>query len=519
VLLTLAACAVLTGGGLLVGSENLASAAGFASAATSADWWYYDDTGVKQAIAAGYDGKGIKIAVIDGQIDPSLPELRSVAHLTIAKQRYCSYPRSDPEVRSGVIPATATPKTAFDVTGLAHGTSIAALLVGTGKSSSDGRGIDGVAPQATLMYYAVEGDQAVSVAQLAATPDVGKQVDTDGCVPTSQVTAASAQAQAIKDAVAAGAQIISLSSANAAQDRPIHDAIAQAIAAGVIVADAMPDDQTVEQDGDLAMFRVRPIDAKGNLAQAVASPNPNVNMTAPGVDIATAGINTNSGQWTPIESWGTSFATPILAGMVADIWSRYPAATGWQIMQSVVRNATQTDQDAYFDPNHCLGFGAVGYKDSFTRILNHDPTKYPSINPFSGSDPTVAVLNAPTASKTKPAKSAKKTDSVPIIIAAAALVAILVLITIIFFKRKKRRGRQNKTAPTFPSPMPNQESSGDSAAAGLSNRLIDPNLILPKFGQAPGQNLNQSAPQIPPAPRPNEPSRTVWPVPSDNKRS
>ncbi|MDR1443037.1 MAG: hypothetical protein LBJ02_11795, partial [Bifidobacteriaceae bacterium] len=35
--------------------------------------WYYEDTGVAEVVASGFDGEGITIAVLDGFIDTSLP--------------------------------------------------------------------------------------------------------------------------------------------------------------------------------------------------------------------------------------------------------------------------------------------------------------------------------------------------------------------------------------------------------------------------------------------------------------
>jgi len=55
---------------------------------------------------------------------------------------------------------------------------------------------------------------------------------------------------------------------------------------------------------------------------------------------------------------GTSFSSPIIAGMAASLWQAYPqAATAWQIHQSIEQSA-----NLYANPNDSLGYGIPDFE-------------------------------------------------------------------------------------------------------------------------------------------------------------
>jgi len=54
---------------------------------------------------------------------------------------------------------------------------------------------------------------------------------------------------------------------------------------------------------------------------------------------------------------GTSFSSPIIAGMAASLWQAYPQATSWQIHQSIEQSA-----HLYTNPNDSLGFGIPDFE-------------------------------------------------------------------------------------------------------------------------------------------------------------
>lgn len=74
-----------------VGAMALAAAIAVPSSATAAaasGLWWFDRGKVQEAHDAGFDGAGIKIAVIDSQINPDVVGLRG-ANVTVDDSSYC----------------------------------------------------------------------------------------------------------------------------------------------------------------------------------------------------------------------------------------------------------------------------------------------------------------------------------------------------------------------------------------------------------------------------------------------
>ncbi|MEO5608095.1 MAG: S8 family serine peptidase, partial [Ornithinibacter sp.] len=112
--------------------------------------WWWTAMGVDELHAAGGTGNGMTVAVIDGPIDPTVPELRG----RIASTRsMCLDPDELERPRSR--PSTAAGEEAE------HATSMASLIAGSGAGTGPGgRGIRGIAPQATIRHYAAMFEDA-----------------------------------------------------------------------------------------------------------------------------------------------------------------------------------------------------------------------------------------------------------------------------------------------------------------------------------------------------------------------
>ena len=54
---------------------------------------------------------------------------------------------------------------------------------------------------------------------------------------------------------------------------------------------------------------------------------------------------------------GTSFSSPIIAGMAASLWQAFPEATAWQLFQSIEQSAS-----LYENPNDSLGYGIPDFE-------------------------------------------------------------------------------------------------------------------------------------------------------------
>lgn len=378
-----------------------------ASAAGDGNWWYekYD---VAEVQADGWNGAGVKIAVIDAQINDQLPAFAD-ASLSVAPA-ICNDPATTTEVNEDAI----------------HGSTVAAILVGNGEGYG---AIRGMAPAADVTFYAVGGGATVCRLQ----------------------DDRSAWAVALDDAVASGADIVTMSKVSAdASDEDI-ESVARALASGVIFVAGTPN---YEGQGALpaamnGVVSVNAFDANGDLlvSTELGVPNvqPEVTVVAPGVDVA-------------ISTWdreqigsGSSYATPMVAGILAAVKQKYPDATANQLIQSLIRNTKTEDHPLERDTTGGYGYGPA----SLRHMLAVDPTQYPDENPLmdkSFGEPTAAQVAQAASPATMPTASASTavadgdaegraaSDAVPmgwiVGIGAAVLIGAIVVIVVVAARRR-----------------------------------------------------------------------------------
>ncbi|CAM5418917.1 Peptidase S8 OS=Streptomyces alboniger OX=132473 GN=CP975_22155 PE=3 SV=1 [Streptomyces alboniger] len=249
--------------------------------------------GADKAWAAGYDGKGVKIAVLDTGVDATHPDLKD--QVVAAKNFSTS---ADAEDRYG------------------HGTHVASTAAGTGAKS--GGKFKGVAPAAKLLNGKVLGD--------------------DGFGEDSGIIAA------MDWAAAEGADIVNLSLGGG--DTPGVDPLEAQVNTlskekGILFAVAAGNDGepgSVGSPGSAdAALTVGAVDDKDKLAD-FSSQGPRLgdgaikpDVTAPGVDITAAAapgsvIEKEVGQQPPgyLTISGTSMATPHVAGAAALLKQQHP---------------------------------------------------------------------------------------------------------------------------------------------------------------------------------------------------
>ena len=332
--LTTAACALALGVGAVAVAPSSARAD---DTITTQDYFSYYK--LDQARAKGYTGKGVTIAMIDGTVDTSAPELAG-ANITVKTP--CTYKEDN---------ASKT-----------HATAIASVLVS--KSY-------GLAPDATLTAYSVPTKQAT-------TSDECKQ-DVSGLKGTPY--------GAIEMALNDGAQIISISRSDNTKDSKAQKwAIARAMARGVIIVGPMGNDAKDENDESYARWSgtvgVSAIDASGQLASYSSWGQ---GVVAAGIGGPVKARDYETGTIKDVQ--GTSIATPIVAGQIALARSRWPEATPNQLLQSVTRSGSNNGVW-----NQYTGYGAL----SVDGLLGSDPSQYPDENPLAdkggGSMPTPAEV-------------------------------------------------------------------------------------------------------------------------------
>ena len=318
------ACAMTLAAGAIALPAAPAHATDPITAADQPHFAYYK---LDQARAKGYTGKGVTIALIDGEVDTSAPEL---AGATIIDKTPCT-------VTSG-----ANSKS--------HGTAMASLLVSKEY---------GVAPDATLLAYRTtfpkDGDKAES--------------DCQGHHGNSLYEPEWLINQAITD----GAQIISISSSSRDTSGTVKWAIARANALGVIVVGPAGNDnkeETLHTYGKWSgVVSVSAIDTSGKRAE-YSSWGKGVTVADVGGPILAHNYETN----TNISTRGTSNTTPLVAGFLALAKQKWPNATSNQLLQLLTHTA-RTDQDGW---NKYIGYGGADPG----AMVNTDPSQYPDENPI-----------------------------------------------------------------------------------------------------------------------------------------
>lgn len=305
---------------------------------TAADQAYYSYYHLDSARAKGYTGAGVTIAIIDGPVDTSVPEL---AGANITDKSPCSVTSSSAH-RS-------------------HGTTVASLLV------SDAYG---TVPDATLLAY--------------QRPDDASFVGADcpmkaGILPTEV-------SSLINKAIDDGASIINYSASSLSHSDHLKWAIAHAMNEGVLITagagNAHEDDNETSLSWWSGVVGVSAIDTDGKFA-SYSSWGQGVTTTAVGGPIV---ARDESGQISSTQ--GTSFSSPLVAGVLAQARAKWPNATSNQLLQLLVNTASTPEggRDIY------VGYGPINPG----KMLNTDPSQYPDENPLAdkggGSSPTPAEV-------------------------------------------------------------------------------------------------------------------------------
>ncbi|MGW0757680.1 S8 family peptidase [Streptomyces sp. NPDC002814] len=312
--------------------------------------------GAPEVWQSGYNGKGVKVAVLDTGVDTGHPDLAG----RIAESR------------------TFVPDQAVQ-DGHGHGTHVASTIVGSG-AASDGK-LKGAAPGAELL--------------------VGKVLGNDGRGQTSWIL------EGMQWAANSGAKIVSMSLGGTASgpsdvlSETVDELSASTGTLFVVAAgNTGPAEGTIGTPGiaDSALT-VGAVDKSDKLA-SFSSRGPRLGdsaikpeITAPGVGIVAArAAGTSMG--TPVDdnytsSNGTSMATPHVSGVAALVAQAHPDWTGQQIKQALASTAKTSPDTTVFEQGDgrvdavqaveqgvfatpALSFGT--YKDSDTETDSKDIT-------------------------------------------------------------------------------------------------------------------------------------------------
>ena len=306
---------------------------------TAADQAYFSYYHLDAARAKGYTGKGVTIAIIDGKVDTSVPEL---AGANVVDKSPCAINGSNESA--------------------SHGTGVASLLV-----SQD----YGIVPDATLLAY-----QSID-----STSYAGKDCPMKaGALPTDLSSLVN---QAIND----GASIVNFSASSSMRRADLKWAIARAMSQGVIITASVGNSGADENENHLSWWSgvvgVSAIDDNGKFA-SYSSWGQGVTTTAVGGPFTERNISDGKIGSTQ----GTSYSAPIVAGALAQARAQWPNATANQLLQLLVNTAVGHENGW----NQYGGYGAA----NLGGMLNTDPSQYPDENPLAdkggGTSPTPAEV-------------------------------------------------------------------------------------------------------------------------------
>ena len=330
--------AVAAVGALAAGIVSIPAApAHAADTITAADQSYFSYYGLDRARAKGYTGEGVTIAMIDGKVDTSVPELAG-AHITVK------------------IPCTINSTPVVEN----HGTGVASILVSSAY---------GIAPNATLLAYQMN---------LGANGDTPGQdcLDSGNAVRSEGVWLFN---QAMND----GAQIINLSASSEDGSDSMKWTVARAMSSGVIFVAAAGNDSNNNDALSMSKWSgvvgVTAISVDGT-RQDYSSWGEGVVTTSIGGPVMFRNLQTGASD----SVFGTSVASPIVAGVLALAKQRWPQATSNQLLQLLVKTGLNPDHGW----NKYTGFGGIDPG----AMLNTDPSQFPDENPLAqkqgGSSPT-----------------------------------------------------------------------------------------------------------------------------------
>ena len=288
---------------------------------------YYKFYKLKSIHDQGITGKGVTIAVLDGAVNPNIPELKGA---NIQDRTPC-VKESAPE-------------------NAAHGTTVAQILVSPEF---------GVAPDATLYTYTIPlyGDKSNCTLS-------GWTGEAENDTPLL-----------IEQAINDGADIIAISSNYPdSRNSSMRWAISRAAVTGVPIVASVGNDSKYNPDDELGMWGgvigVAALEEDGTVAD-YSNYGDGVTLAAIGEIRGRSSIDGKR-----YKTSGTSYASPMVAGFLALAWQRFGdgGVSVRQVLQAMVATAWGTNGQW----NERTGYGEINP----AALLSADPSQYPVESPL-----------------------------------------------------------------------------------------------------------------------------------------
>ncbi|MFF8729837.1 S8 family serine peptidase [Streptomyces sp. NPDC015171] len=296
-------------GALVITSATLAPEA--AAVDVQSKEWYLDAMGADDIWKIS-TGKGVKVAVIDSGVNPATSSLKG-------------------QVLVDEVPKAVAYHVTHDKAG--HGTSMAEIIAGTGA----GGGIKGLAPDAKIIPFRIDGGELRGAEEISRTPD---------------------EAEAIRAAADSEAKIINMSFGAPVFNEEAQAAVKYAVSKGKLIFAA------IGNEGDKTNYKAYPASYPGVVGVSAIDKSGTVGKfsTYGGyVDLAAPGLSIPSwcdGKFTEYcDSQGTSPASAIASASAALIWSAHPDWTANQVLRTLIDTAAR--DWAKDKPSKYLGYGGV----------------------------------------------------------------------------------------------------------------------------------------------------------------
>ncbi|MFF3122273.1 type VII secretion-associated serine protease mycosin [Streptomyces sp. NPDC057908] len=377
-------------------------------------------------------GENVTVAVIDTGVNASNPDLTG-------------------QVLKGLDLASGSPgdeRVDYDT----HGTAMAGLIAGTGKSGG-GDGAFGLAPGAKIL-------------PIRLRDDTGKVNGATGSVNFSKDVSAG-----IRFAVDNGAKVINISQGDSAGSQEISSAVKYALEKGVLIFAAVGN--TGNEENDLEYPAATPgvvgVGALGKDAKKTdeSQYGAQVDLSAPGEDM----VHACGGAGGLCRSHGTSDATALASASAALIWSKHPDWTNNQVLRVMLNTAGAPTSGAKRDDY--VGYGAVRPRIALKTPGDPGPADVyplPDLAEAESPSPSAKPSNAAGSSEDtdEPAAAAPVADDgnsdtglwIGLGIGAAALVGAVV--TALAIRSRRRKAAAAVAPPVYshqpPYPHPYQQT-------------------------------------------------------------
>ncbi|WP_189545135.1 type VII secretion-associated serine protease mycosin [Streptomyces gelaticus] len=411
-------------------------------------------------------GKGVVVAVLDSGVDPENPDL--VGQILKGKNL-------EPDVKGDE-------HTDYD----GHGTSMAGLIAGTGRSNG-GNGAFGLAPGAKILPVRMP-ESGVGATQAEGDEKFNR------IAPV-----------AIRYAVGRGAKVINISLGAQSGSQALTDAVKYALDNGALIFAA------AGNSGDGANLLEYPVGTPGVVGVGAIDHDakktdesqygPQIDFTAPGIDM----VHPCTGGTQLCKTSGTSDATAIASASAALIWAKHPDWTNNQVLRVMLNTAGRSTSGA--KRNDYIGYGAVRPRIALKNPGDPGPPDvYPlpdlaaaeSSSPSPSTKPSKATEGSADADKSAasaPASEDSKGNTGIWIGLGVGAVALIGAVAAVLAVRSRRRKSGPATAPPAypyqplypnpyqqPQPQPTPPSFGPSSPALPGNNSPHGG---PSYGEVP----------------------------------